>query len=82
MNKKNIEEAINDNQMGIIFNIPTNTIKLEVVTTLIDNDDKTYKATSTLNVAQLYDARILGDKWEAENVKYVLTDKGREELGL
>ena len=82
MSKKNIEEVINNEQMGIIFNVPTNTIKLEVIATLIDDNDKTYKAESVLNIAELYDARILGDEWEAANVKYRITDKAREELGL
>jgi len=78
MKKVEEEKIINENQMAIIFNVPTNTIKLEVIATLMDKDDTTYKATSSLNIAELYEARILGDEWEAENVKYVLTDKGRE----
>lgn len=67
-------------QVPAIINIPDNTVKMTIIATLIDENDKLFKAESTLNAADVRAAMIDGDAWESENVKYVLTDKGRGEL--
>ena len=82
MSKNNLEQQINEEggQMGIIFNIPTNTVKLDIAATVIDENNKLHTASTSMNLSEIYEARILGNEWEIENVKYVLTDKGRELL--
>ena len=82
MNKKNLEQEINkdDGQMGIIFNIPTNTVRLKVIATIIDKDNNLFEATRTVELSEIFDARIFGNEWELENAHYELTDKGRELL--
>jgi len=82
MDDKKIEELVNgeDNQMGIIVYIPKRTIKLELTCTIMDDEDNSVRVGNTMNVSELYDARIAGDQWEGENVKYCLTDLGRAEL--
>ena len=82
MNKKNLEQQINEEggQMGIIFNIPTNTVKLDITATVIDENNQLHTASTSINLSEIYEARILGNEWEINNVKYVLTDKGRELL--
>lgn len=82
MNKNNLEQQINNNdgQMGIIFNIPTNTVRLKVIATIIDEDNNLHEATRIAELPEIFDARIFGNEWELENVHYELTDKGRELL--
>ena len=77
MNNKQIEEQINTKggQMGIIFNIPTNTVKLELIATVIDEDDKLNRVTTTINLPDIYEARVLGEDWETEPIHYRLSEK-------
>ena len=67
-------------QVPIVLYIPDNTIKLEVIATIMEDDDSIYEVTDTLKPARLAEARIDGDEWEYSNVKYVLTDEGRKYL--
>ena len=70
-----------DDLMTIIIDVPKQAVKLEVNATIIDNEtDELYKTTSTLNLADITEARIVGDEWESENVKYCLTDSAKKEL--
>ena len=70
-----------DDLMTIIIDVPKQAVKLEVNATIIDNKtDELYKTTSTLNLADITEARIAGDEWEGENVKYCLTDSAKKEL--
>lgn len=64
-------------QVAAIIYIPDNTVKLEIIATMMDEEDKLFSATSTMRTADVMEARIEGDEWEAENVKYCLTDEGR-----
>ena len=59
---------INDlnNQMFIAWNIPQNTIKLEVMATIIDEQNNIETVRQIITLPQLYEARILGNKWECE----------------
>ena len=57
-----------------IIYIPENTIKLEVVATVMNDDCSIDKASMNLNVAAVAEARIQGWDWEGENVQYALVD--------
>jgi len=65
-----------------IIYIPENTIKLEVIATVMNDDCSINKGSMVLNVAAVAEARIQGWDWEGENVKYQLTDEAKRELGL
>ena len=65
-----------------IIYITENTIKLEVIATVMNDDCSINKASMNLNVAAVAEARIQGWDWEGENVKYRLTDETKRELGL
>lgn len=67
-------------QVPIVLYIPDNTIKLEVIATIMEDDDSINEVTSTLKPASLAEARIDGDEWEYSNVKYTLTDEGKKYL--
>lgn len=67
----------------IITYAPYNTVKLTLTAKIYDEDnDKFAEAVMDLGMEALREAMIDGDQWEAENVKYVFTDKGKKELGL
>ncbi len=68
------------NQVPIIINIPDNTVKVEIIATVLDDNDKFLNLSSKLKTSEIMDARIGAEYWENENVKYVLTDKGKEKL--
>lgn len=67
-------------QVPIIINVPDNTVKVEIIATVLDDDDKFLNLSSKLKVSEIMDARIGAEYWENENVKYVLTDKSKAEL--
>ena len=70
-----------DDLMTIIIDVPKQAVKLEINATIIDDEtDELYKSTSILNLADITEARIAGDEWESENVKYCLTDSAKKEL--
>ena len=79
---EDIYEYINTSTVPAIIYIPDNTIKLTITAKIMDDDDSVREAVMTLGVAEVADARINGDEWESDNVKYSLTDKAREELGM
>lgn len=62
--------------------IPDNTVKLEIIATIINEEDKLHKAVTTMSLPEIIEARIDGNEWENENVKYVLTDKAKKEFDL
>lgn len=65
-------------QVPVIINIPDNTVKLSVKATVMEKDDSLVEAEMTMTTAEVMDARIRGEEWEFENVKYRLTDLGRQ----
>ena len=70
-----------DDLMTIKIDVPKQAVKLEINATIIDDEtDELFKTTSILNLADITEARIAGDEWEFENVKYCLTDSARREL--
>ena len=77
-----MKETLQDDDLMLIFlNIPKQSVKLEVNATIIDEvTDELYNTTTTLNLSEITEARIIGDKWEGENVLYSLTDEARKEL--
>ena len=77
-----IYDYINTSTVPAIIYIPNNTIKLTITAKIMDDDDSIREAVMTLGVAEVANARIDGDEWESDNVKYSLTDKAREELGM
>jgi len=74
MSELEYEDYINKdgNQMGIIINVPNSTIKIDLKITMLDSDNEQHVASQTLYPPQIYEARILGDQWEAENIKYII----------
>ena len=78
MTDEQVEKQINaeGGQMAIVFSVPTNTVKLEVIATVIDENNELDQVTRTINLPEIFEARILGDDWEWENAHYSLTEKG------
>lgn len=63
-----------------IIYIPDNAVKITVSADIIEPDLSLHKAEMVLNMAELNEAKIDGEYWEDENVKYVLTgDKSNED---
>jgi len=73
-------EEYKGNQVPVIINIPDNTVKLEINAKIIDENDEFLTVQSVLKLADITEARIAGEEWEFENVKYCLTDEARAEL--
>lgn len=76
------QEYYEGKQVAAIIYIPDNTVKLEIIATMMDEEDKLFSATSTMRTADVMEARIEGDEWEVENVKYCLTDLGKSLVTL
>ena len=63
-----------------IIYIPDNAVKITVRADIIDPNLSLHNAEMVLNMAQLNEAKIDGEYWESENVKYVFVgDKGNED---
>lgn len=63
-----------------IIYIPDNAVKITVIADIIDPDLSLHKAEMVLDMAALNDAKIDGECWESENVKYVFVgDKNNED---
>ena len=73
------EETAVETMPAIIY-IPNNSIKIKVIATIIDKDDEVHEAEMVLRLPEIIEARVEGEYWENENVKYCLTDKARAEL--
>lgn len=71
-------EEYKSNLVPVILYVPDNTVKLTLTAKIMLEDDTMTDVESTLNTAEVAEARINGDGWEAENVKYTLTDEGRK----
>lgn len=74
-----------DAGQGVIIKIPENTVRLEITASVIDEDGNVVKAHTTFNPSDVYAARkdfmdYVGD--DDYGALYVLTEKGRRELGL
>lgn len=75
------DNYIEDNDLvPVILYIPNNTISLEINARIIDEDENIQTAISRWNMKELNTAKIEGDQWEVDNVKYVITDLGRKQL--
>lgn len=64
----------------LIVYVPNNTVALDLYVTVIEKDKSIQHAVNSMTMAELYEARVDGDQWEAENVKYRITDEAREFL--
>ena len=63
-----------------IIYIPDNAVKITVIADIIEADLSLHKAEMVLNMAELNGAKIDGECWESENIKYVFVgDKGNED---
>lgn len=60
--------------------MPNNTVALDLYVTVMEEDKSTQHAVNSMSIADLYEARVDGDQWEAENVKYTISDEAREFL--
>lgn len=76
------EKVYEGKQVPVIINIPENTVKLEIKATMMDDDDNLFTAVSIMKTAEVIEARISGDQWEFENVKYCLSDLGKNLVTL
>ena len=71
----------------IIIRIPENTVRLEITASVMDEDGNIVTANTILYPNDIYDARkdfmdYVGDDDYDGRALYVLTEKGRRELGL
>ena len=87
MNKEKIDEYLNDtnNLVPIITHIPNNTCRVAINVLLMDDDGEMHEASTVMNLPEIVEARINGEEWEDENVKYCLTEDAIhqiEEKGL
>ncbi len=64
----------------LIVYVPNNTVALDLNATVIEKDKSTQNVMSTMSMAELYEARVDGEEWESENIKYKITDEAREFL--
>lgn len=64
----------------LIVYVPNNTVALDLNATVIEKDKSTQNVMNTMSMAELYEARLDGEVWESENVKYKITDEAREFL--
>lgn len=64
----------------LIVYVPNNTVALDLNATVIEKDKSTQNVMNTMSMAELYEARVDGEEWESENVKYKITDEAREFL--
>lgn len=80
MSKKDDDKIYECEQMPAIIYIPSNTVKLKITATLMDEDDKLFEVVNVMPTKDVIQARIEGEEWEFDNVKYVLTDEGKAYL--
>lgn len=64
-------------QIPLIVYVPDNTVSLTLTATVMEDDESMLNVVNKMTIADLYDARVSGEEWEYENVKYVLTDFGK-----
>jgi hypothetical protein len=64
----------------VILYVPNDCIKLVITATIYDGKEM-HEAEMIMGVQDIIEARIQGEEWESENVKYCLTDKAKEILG-
>ena len=65
---------LNAELISVIVGIPNNTVKLTLIADIIDEDNNIQQAESKLSLPEIIDARILGDEWETENVRYYINE--------
>lgn len=70
---------------GVIIKIPENTVRLEIIASVMDEDGNVVKAHTTFNPSDVYAARkdfmdYVGD--DDYDAVYMLTEKGRRDIGL
>lgn len=81
MAKKKQEEIYDKDCIPAIIYIPPESVQLKIQCKLIDEENfKVYNAEKVMGMAEIRDAIISGDEWEAENVKYVLNPDYLKEL--
>ena len=59
-------------QVPIIVCVPNNTVSLRLDATVLTKDKKMLEVTNTMEMADLYEARVKGEEWADENVEYVI----------
>ena len=67
-----MEEVYKCEQIPIIVCVPDNTVSLCLNATVIDKNKKMLEVTNTMEIADLYEARVKGEEWADENVEYVI----------
>ena len=73
-------DILQEDQMTIFLSIPKNAIKLNITAICMADDDTLFEAVTKMSVGEIIENRLLEDDWEANNVKYRLTDYGKESL--
>lgn len=75
MKKSSTEINEDINLMPVVIFIPNETVQLKIEARLMDEENfKVYKATKVMNLKQIRMAIIDGDKWEAGNEHYLITE--------
>lgn len=75
-----MKELDNIETVPFITHVPKSTIALEINAKMFVNG-KIQEATMTLDSSDdIREGMIQGDDWEAENVRYVITDEARKLL--
>lgn len=80
MNDNEFELELDVDLVPVILYIPNNAVSVEINARIIDENENICTAVSKYNMKELNDAKIEGEYWESENIKYTLTDKARREL--
>ena len=69
-----------DNNMPIIAYVPNNTCRIIFNVMIMDDDGEMHEASSIMNLKEVMDARVAGEEWEFNNVKYRLSEKTQREI--
>lgn len=67
-------KTIDAKMVPMIIYIPENAVKLQIIASLLDEDDSIIKAESKYDIGMIREGLIEGQYWEDENVKYVLNE--------
>lgn len=67
-----MKEVYECEQIPLIVYVPDNTVSLCLNATVLTKDKKMLEVTNTMEMADLYEARVKGEEWEDENVEYVI----------
>ena len=82
MTKEEFGEYLDNenNIVPMICYIPNNTCRLVINVIAMDDDGEVHEASQVMSLPEIIDARIDGEEWESENIKYCLTEATQKEI--